>query len=242
MSYVEVPHPAQVQRYAQSLWNLGLRDEALNRLMVDKFTNQINSRNFPGVTEKELKKVNSVLIRNKEAKPKLDFHRKFLDSLMTLDQSVRVGNDRYNPNYFSDMKDRDSLNRMLFLDFTRKHGAPGGLNVGWDQSVGAFFLHLPKEWIEENYELLMEEVKKGNIEPWCLARAIDRMWAEGEREDRISPNGFYHRETNEKPEIVFNNCVKIGASPYFNSPIHQLSEGKYFHYFHENKSLFSCVR
>jgi len=241
-SFVNTPHPSQRTRYAQSLWNLNRRSDALEQLMLDKFSISVNINRFPGITIDEEQKVNTVLLDNKKENPMQQFYQDFMDSLMMMDQSVRVGIDLSNKESLQKMLHQDSLNRITFLDFTKKYGAPGGVNVGWDQTIGTFFLHLPKEWLEAHQDFLLQEVRKGNIEPWCLARGIDRMWAEGEKGNITSPNGFYYRDTNEKLEVVFENCVKIGASPYFNFPTHQLREGKYFNYFKENKSRFSCIR
>lgn len=237
-----IPHPVQYQRYSFALWSTKRYDEAMK--VIERFRSfwSIDSTKYPGIRRADFERLNTLLAHNRIEKPAIEFYNNFIDSLMEMDQLTRRNYDG-SPQLLEVMIKQDSLNRIAYLNFTKKYGAPGGVNAGWNQSIGAFYLHLPKEWLLKHANLLQDEIKKGNIEPWCLAQSLDRMLAEGEKGNITSPNGYYYKETKENPDVIFKNCVLIGASPYFNSPQNtRPSKSPHFNYFQANKFKFNCTK
>lgn len=114
--------------------------------------------------------------------------------------------------------------------------------MGWDQSVCIFLLHVSPEWFVENYALLVQEVKKGNLEPSMLASGIDRMYAVEIGKDKINPFNRYWNQSKIDPFLMYLNCISIGVSPYydynwFNNPRKTI----HFDYYKANKQYYNTT-
>lgn len=238
--FAEFPRPTHHSKYAKALWKLGETEQAINEILLNRGIVKIDSVWFSGLSTVEYASINDVLGKNFYEDNNVRFHRKFCDSLMLLDQSVRGDFEVSDSIKFARMNIQDSLNAVALIEFTKKYGFPGGVNAGWDQTMATLMLHMRKEWFVENYQLLYEEVKKGNLEPWALARGIDRMFAIECGEERISPNNRYHSGSAIDPFLMFQNCVTLGVSPYYD--YNWLSKPKqtiYFDYYKENKRFYN---
>ena len=77
-------------------------------------------------------------------------------------------------------KQIDSINFYQLTDITKNFGFPDKKRIGGnDCSVDPFIilLHNPDRLIEkENYELFINEFRKGNISGWELGQALDRYY------------------------------------------------------------------
>lgn len=240
-SFVAKPHPSHQVKYARALWKIGREKDALMQLYNNQWINQIDTACFSGIPNDLTDSLNAHLGKNIYQLKRVEFVRAFVDSVMRLDQAVRQlpTEDSLRSNK---MRVQDSLNGLAVLEFTKKHGFPGGKNAGWDQTVGLFLLHASPEWFIENYSLLITELKAGNIEPYSLARGIDRAFVSRIGNDKIVPYNRYWSDGSLHPFLVFQNCVAIGVSPYYN--LNWLStpvKTKHFDYYKKNKAVYSTV-
>jgi hypothetical protein len=93
--------------------------------------------------------------------------RVLIDSLLKLDQTYRRNNN--------DLKVVDKNNTDLLYKLVKNNNFPNEYRIGYHQTFFLLFLHNSFFWgKDENYNLLMEELKKGNIHPSVLALIKDR--------------------------------------------------------------------
>lgn len=232
LEFADIFYPRHHYNYSRALWKIGNKKRALKELEKDwqymtLFIEKDTSW-FEGMEVKYRRKIEEKMLD--QQKRFVDEPVKtFIDSLRKMDQELRRsysdsivlarerGDDSsYSKRFFTALRIQDSITGSLIIEYTTMHGFPGGKNANWNQLIATPMLHMPKEWFIKNYELLLNEVRKGNLEPWILAMGIDRMFVIKKSEyENICPYNWYYHDGIEDPFIVFQNSIKIGVSPYF---------------------------
>ena len=100
-----------------------------------------------------------------------------LDSFCKEDQRVRNELNNYSTleegNSYVEIQ--DSLNRLWLLSIIKTKGWPGRKLIGTDGKSFILISHLKQYWVTEHFELLKNEITKGNLNPSMLAGSIDRI-------------------------------------------------------------------
>lgn len=242
--YVAEPHPMQRYNYAKALWKLGESEQSINEVIQSGMW-VIDTNWFSGLPKEAYKKINTEMhqiSRQKDSIKNCSFYTDFMDSLMVIDQYHRKRTYPNDSIKWTTVSHYDSCNAQAIIQFTKKHGFPAGVNTCWNQTAATFLLHMSPEWFVENYVLLYNEVVKGNLEPWMLARGIDRMFTVEIGEDKINPFNRYWKEGIINPFLMFYNCVSLGVSPYYDFNW----SGKprktiHFDYYKENKKQYTTT-
>lgn len=244
LEYVSEPHPIQQYKYAKALWKIGQKKKAIDEVQQSRML-RIDTNWFSGLDQTQYEKISLEMYRFNSQKDSLsnaDFYNYFIDSIMNIDQFHRR-NDYLNDSIkWKTINYYDSCNAQSLIQFTIKHGFPAGKNAGWNQTAATFLIHMTPEWFVENYVLLFNEVVKGNLEPWMLARGIDRMFAIDIGEDKVNPYNRYWNKSVINPFLMFYNCVVLGVSPYYDFNW----SGKprktiHFDYYKENKKFYNTT-
>lgn len=245
LEYTNNPHPMMLYKYAKSLWKIGDRQKSIEMLESNCMPSKIDTTWFQDLSKSELESISKKIKAN-------DYNlynqqnvirgRSFIDSIMILDQKVRNEYHENNPVSVQNMRCQDSTNEIALIDYTKKYGFPTGINCGWNQNAATLLLHMSPEWFEENFSLLYNEVVKGNLEPWMLARGIDRMYTIEIGEDLINPYNRYHTKSIINPFLMFYNCTSLGVSPYYDfnwkgSPHKTI----HFEYYKEHKQFYNTA-
>lgn len=253
-------HPTHQKLYSYSLLQLNQRKKAIK--LLEKIWGHMNVDTvwFHDLTSKEKLAISNSREKIRKQHKSIDFHRNFIDSIMSKDQLQRnlfIGFmdslsflEPY-PKYFIDsirpikwksVNHQDSCNKEALIEFTRKFGFPAGKNAGWDQTAATFLLHMPADFYVENYELLISEVIKGNLEPWMLARGIDRMYTVEIGKEKVNPYNRYWSKSIIDPFLMFQNCISLGVSPYYDynwstKPKKTIN----FEYYKKNKQYYNAT-
>lgn len=250
--YMSEPHPMQTYNYAKALWKLEEFDRSIEMVLQSRM-GKINTLWFSELTDEKVEQINTELnLRNEECRKKnnCSFYNAFIDSVMLIDQHVRQLSFSSDDEKRQAMKAVDSSNAAAVIQFTKKHGFPAGVNTCWDQTVAAFLLHMPAEWFVENYALLYREVVKGNLEPWMLARGLDRSFVVEIGENKISPFDKYFNQSCVQgsiqnytdPFLIFYNCVSLGVSPYYDMNWQSRPQkSTHFEYYKKNKASYNAA-
>lgn len=244
VEFVAEPHPMYQLKYAKALWKVGKKDLAFGAFVkAGLFT--IDTSWFSGISSKTVDSLNKKaadLQALRELKNNCSFYNHFIDSLRYLDQKTRQNQDLTDPETLNEMNRQDSINGALLVGFIQKHGYPAGKNTAWGQTGGTILLHMPDQWYVENYPLLFQEVKKGNLEPWMLGRGIDRMFMVETDSLILTPYSRYQGNNNLNPFLLFYNCVSLGISPYYDWNWSSIpKKTSYFEYYKEHKELFNTT-
>lgn len=260
--YVSEPHPMQRYNYAMALWKL-LKYETSLEMVKQSGIYKIDTNWFSGLSTIQYNQLQYEMQKKsneKEIVKKCSFYNAFMDSIFKIDQIHRI---RYHekidsmkyikpyPAKFIDSIEpiwkkiidyHDSCNAISIIEFTKKYGFPAGVNTCWDQTAATFIIHMSPIWFIENYDLLFKEVVKGNLEPWMLARGIDRMFTVEIGEDKINPFNRYWKESKINPFLMFYNCVSLGVSPYYDfNWIGNPRKTIHFDYYKENKKYYNTT-
>lgn len=243
-SYSSEQHPTHQKLYAYSLMQVKERKKAINVLKQMWVYDKIDTVWFPGLTPVEqrtiIRKRSQLAMRHES----IHFYNGFIDSIMQRDQNVRRAIDTISDQGLISamITTQDKANSDAVIQFTRMHGFPAGKNAGWNQTAATFLIHMPPEWFVENYALLIAEVQKGNIEPWMLARGIDRMYAIEINGEKINPYNRYWTESIIDPFLMFQNCAALGVSPYYDFNWRtKPRKTKHFEYYKLNKQYFNAT-
>lgn len=218
LKFVNEPRPKDYYNYCRALWKTGNYKFAEFELTHSPYilANKVfglDSTFFHGMSIEIKTEIvaNTVFNTNNYD----DFHNKFIDSINIEDQKMRHRENEITDNeFYAKQATRDSLNEIAVLNYAKKYGFPAGVNNSWSQGFSTILLHFSREWFVENYHFLMEEVKVGNLEPWMLSRAIDRMFVVNESK-ATAPFNTYYGSDEPDPFLVFKNCATIGVSPYY---------------------------
>lgn len=241
-NYAKEPHPMQHYKYAKALWKMNQPKKAIKEIRLNKGVSKIDTNWFSGLKHSEYESINAKLKKNNDENLRIQFYVHFMDSIMELDQLIRQNYDYSDSIQMLRFIAQDNSNGDAVINFTLKHGFPLGKNAGWNQSAATFLLHMSPEWFVENYTLLYNEVKKGNIEPWMFARGIDRMFTVEIGEDKINPFNCYWQKSIINPFLMFNNCVSLGVSPYYNYNYRNNPDKTiHFEYYKENKQFYNTT-
>ena len=179
-SCVSEPFPEDLFVLSQAYLNLG------NNKMHFKF---LLKSIETGIDSSVINKYNvySALTKNQKIKCKKAYNEYkisidsvlylLLDSVCTEDQRVRREVNNYNTleegNKYVGIQ--DSLNRLWLLSILQTKGWPGRKLIGSDGKSFTLISHLKPYWITEHFELLKNEITKGNLNPSFLAGSIDRI-------------------------------------------------------------------
>jgi hypothetical protein len=242
--YISEPHPRQSNNYAKALWKIKKYDLSIE-MLLQYGEWKIDTSWFSGLSEKKYDEINAEMhqIYDQRDKSKnCSFYNSFMDSIIAIDQFHRktsYPNDsikRETMSYF------DSCNAQAIIQFTKKFGFPAGVNACWNQTAATFLLHMSSEWFVENYVLLYKEVVKGNLEPWMLAKGIDRLFTIEIGEDKVNPFNRYWNESTINPFLMFYNCVSLGVSPYYDfNWFGKPRKTIHFDYYKENKKQYNTT-
>lgn len=228
--FVNIPYPSHYYRYSKALWKLGERSKVIRAFKKGYCGNSFihtNGEWFAGMSEKTKMKIKGAIDKRISRIEDVAF-TPFIDSLMERDQALRKLIDSVKVIAHSENKEadlasayilmelQDSTNGVRLIEFVRTHGFPGGINAGWNQRLATLLVHMNRDWYLENFALLKEEIRKGNLEPWMFAMGFDRAIAisgnvvwfniDGHKSQYIAPDEF----------SAFQNCVEFGISPYYN--------------------------
>ncbi|MCH2225729.1 MAG: hypothetical protein MK066_13240 [Crocinitomicaceae bacterium] len=238
--YSKEQHPTHQKLYAYSLFQIGERKAAIKILSQKWSSRSIDTIWFPGLTIKERALISKKRMQIKETHKPDSFYRDFMDSLMIIDQAVRQ-RDR-DENFYLEKERQDSSNALAIISFTKTYGFPAGKNAGWYQRAATFLLHMSPEFYADNYALLISEVIKGNLEPWMLARGIDRMYTVEIGEEKINPYNRYWSKSIIDPFLMFQNCISLGVSPYYDyNWSTKPKKTIHFDYYKENKKYYNTI-
>ena len=240
--FASEPSPYHQEKYARALWKLDNRKKAIEELQQNYHYRGVDTNWYTGLSQKEIDKINTTRMKiwNNYSEERKLYHS-FVDSLANIDQYFR--NTYYNDTTTRHLIwEQDDLNGIALIEFTIKHGFPGGKNY-WGHNLSAMILHMSPEWFIENYALLISEVHKGNLEPWMLAQGIDRMFTVEVDDEKINPYNRYWRKSKINPFLMFQNCIAIGVSPYyhFNWRTSRPEQTIHFDYYKENKKNYNTT-
>lgn len=242
--FASEPHPTQRYNCAKALWKLKKFEPSIDMLSQCRL-GRIDTAWFSGLPSARIAEITAELDRNNakdDSIKKCSVYNAFMDSLMEIDNFYRIDYDPADSIKKAICEYHDSCNGDAIIQFTKKFGFPAGVNTCWDQTAATILLHMSPEWFVENYALLYNEVVKGNLEPWMLARGIDRMFTVEIGEAKINPYNRYWRESQINPFLMFYNCVSLGVSPYYNfnwsgKPVKTI----HFDYYKANKTYYSTT-
>lgn len=237
---VSQPHPQHHYKYAKALWKVNAQKKAIKEVRGNRGISAIDTNWFTGLTKKEYKSINEAMIKNSFENEEKQFYQNFIDSIMILDQVVRNGFDINDTLKLNAIITQDSLNASALIQFTEKHGFPAGKNAGWSQDATVILLHMSPDWFIQNYNLLIQQVIIGNLEPWMLARGIDRRFTLEVNDVKICPYNRYWTESAINPFLMFQNCISLGVSPYYD--FNWSSNPKktiHFDYYRTNKKYYN---
>lgn len=260
--FISEPPPRQRYNYAKALWKLKKYDASLE-LVLQSGMWKIDTNWFSGLTLEKYDRINSEMHRRSNQKYSIkncSFYNAFMDSIINIDQFYRNRfneimdsltyikpfpvqfRDSIKPIWWKKVAYHDSCNAQAIIQFTKKYGFPAGVNTCWSQTAATFLLHMSPEWFVENYVLLYNEVVKGNLEPWMLARGIDRMFTIEVGEDKINPFNRYWKEGTINPFLMFYNCVSLGVSPYYDyNWSDKPKKTIHFDYYKKNKKYYNTT-
>lgn len=258
--YSPAQHPTHQKFYAYALVQTGKRKDAINILSKIWTHRSVDTNWFNDLTPKEVASINGERLRIKEQHDSIAFYRNFMDSILGVDQWHRKNLNAYMdslsyiepyPQEFIDsitpiiwrtITSADSSNAVALIAFTNKYGFPAGKNAAWDLAAPTFLLHMPPEFFVENYALLITEVIKGNLEPWMLARGIDRQFTIEIGENKINPYNRYWSKGTIDPFLMYQNCIAIGVSPYYDYNWHEKPKKTiHFDYYKKNKKYYNTT-
>lgn len=257
--HVEETHPRMSLNYAEALWHLErkiLAKQILSNKNIGVFS--IDSTRFNGISSVAINQINTDIGLNISKSDKYTLSNNFIDSLQSIDRNTRINYgqimdslsyiepypkkviDSIGPILWEKVEFIDSINGEALIQFTLKNGFPGGKNIGWNTTASALLLHMDSSWYIEHYPLLLNEVVKGNLEPWMLAAGVDRQFVIETEDEIFSPNNQYWSESATNPFLLFNNCVSIGASPYYQY-WGMIERSKNYDYYKQNKRYFNTT-
>lgn len=260
--FASEPHPAQRYNCAKALWKLKKFEPSIDMLSQCR-VGRIDTAWFSGLPSARIAEITAEMDRanaKNDSIKKCSVYNAFIDSILTIDQFYihqfeqrmdslndikpfpKQFKDSIEPIWWESVVDHNNCNGRAIIQFTQKYGFPAGVNTCWDQTAATILIHLAPEWFVENYALLYNEVVKGNLEPWMLARGIDRMFTVEIGEAKINPYNRYWRESQINPFLMFYNCVSLGVSPYYNfnwsgKPVKTI----HFDYYKANKTYYSTT-
>ncbi|WP_146194187.1 hypothetical protein [Brumimicrobium oceani] len=228
---VDIRKPDHHYNYCRALWEVDKTKKSIKELNKSAYSNYFlaDTTYFEGMTLDTRNRIVKIMEEN-EKEVMLNWkHTDFIDSLTYHDQRIRkLISDSIQPYYslrendtlleyhYKLMRAQDIKNGIALIEYSKKHGFPAGVNGAWDQSISRVVLHLGRDWIIENYYYLMGELKKGNIEPVALTRAIDRYFVnETSCNEIVSPYNSYFGKNFNDPFLLFMNCKSMGLSPYY---------------------------
>jgi hypothetical protein len=242
--FVTEPHPMQRYNYAKALWQLKKCESSLE-LVLQSGMWKIDTNWFSGLTLEKYEQINSEMNRisnQKDSIKNCSLYNAFMDSIINIDQLYRQNSYPNDSVKWVTINHYDSCNAQAIIQFTKKHGFPAGVNTCWNQTAGTFLLHMSPEWFVENYALLYNEVVKGNLEPWMLAKGIDRMFTIEIGEDKINPFNRYWNESTINPFLMFYNCASLGVSPYYDfNWSGKPRKTNHFDYYKVNKKYYNTT-
>jgi hypothetical protein len=115
---------------------------------------------------------------------------------------------------------QDSINQNQFLEYINREGYPGIYKSGTD-IIATVLLHINCHFFIRYKELLMKELRKGNIQPFYFASMVDRINCHCYGESFFSAykmGNSIGKCLNLNQEEIVNNRKKIGLSTYFYGP------------------------
>lgn len=260
--FVSEPHPMQQYNYAKALWKIEKYELSIEKL-VQTGMRTIDTNWFVGLTPEKHEYIDSEirwLSSQKDSSKNCSFYNAFMDSILDVDQlqrqqvmqrldSLRLLKpypeqliDSLEPIWWGTVSFQDSCNGQAIIQFAHKYGFPAGVNTCWNQTASTILLHMSPEWFVRNYAFLYSEVVQGNLEPWMLARGIDRMFTIEVGDEKINPYNRYWDKSAINPFLMFNNCVSLGVSPYYDynwfiKPRKTIN----FDYYKDNKRYFNTA-
>jgi len=253
--------PQHHYNYCRALWEIGEKTKASSELKKSSISLFDRDSTFFIAMNPDLKQeISSSIKENISALPEYPPHYHFIDSIEKLDQSLRQllsdsiipyyslnEGDTLVAYYWKLITEADRTVGKMLVEYTKENGFPAGVNALWYNMAATSLLHMDNSWYVENYQLLFSEVKKGNLEPWMLARGIDRMFATDSC-ITVSPYDFYHRNGSIDPFLMFKNRVEIGLSPYYNEDWSLYSRWRkpfptlHYEVYRSNKKIYNCSK
>ncbi|RYM33849.1 hypothetical protein ERX46_07750 [Brumimicrobium glaciale] len=228
---VDIRKPDHHYNYCRALWEVNKTKKSIKELKKAAFSSYFltDTTYFENMALNTRNSIVEIMEYNGKEAALNWKHTDFIDSLTYHDQRLRrLISDSIEPYYslrendtlveyhYKLMRAQDIKNGINLITYSRKHGFPAGVNGSWDQSVSRVVLHLGRDWIIENYNFLMIELKKGNIEPIAMTRAIDRYFVdESNCNEKVSPFNSYFGNNLNDPFLLFMNCKSMGLSPYY---------------------------
>ncbi len=137
---------------------------------------------------------------------------KELDSIRAEDRRVRREKDNFSTTkeWQDYVELQDSMTRSWFDELLISKGWPGKKMIG-NTRANVLLVHMSMEWINTNHNQLVEEIKKGNLNPAMLAYKYDYdRWANKRAlmYNSFVPKGFHAKSDDSKRAV---NRWEIGA-------------------------------
>ncbi len=145
---------------------------------------------------------------------KLDVRVKaFVDSIDNVDQELRIqlnNLDKTPDNQFliDSLWKVDEFNTRTFLEYVKRNGFPSYREVG-NEIAEVTLIHCVTLF-KEYQEILLGEVKKGNLTPFGYASIYDRTYGP----DNCLYKAYPSCDSNLTSEEIFKNCRSIGLETF----------------------------
>jgi len=145
---------------------------------------------------------------------KLDLRVKaFVDSIDNVDQELRIQLNNLektpdNQSKIDSLWKVDEFNSKTFLEYVKCNGFPSYRVVG-NENPEVTLIHCVS-FFKEYQEILLGEVKKGNLTPYGYASIYDRTYGPDNCLYKVYP----FCESNLTPEEIFKNCRAIGLETF----------------------------
>jgi len=256
---VSIVKPDHHYNYCRALWEIGEYKKAIKELKKSSFHSYLmtDSTYFTTLDNNTKYRLSSSNKKFNQTSTEKE-HTKFIDSLFKSDQTLRLiirdsievyHNDSVLNCYNKLLMKQDEQNGISLLKYAKKHGFPGGINSNWNPKISIVLLHLGKEFYIENYSFLIDELKKGNLEPWMLSRCIDRFFVNDSQTctERVTTYNNYFKDNTIDPFLMFMNRKNIGLSPYYQNHWRLYTKGnkpkrtKQYGVYRTNKSVYNTT-
>ena len=249
---------AESHLYSRSLWEIGNKKKSVEIVIKggSRFSFINDTSFYKGMTKEERVKINTLLPEDNSWQILKD--SVLFDTIFKRDSQYRKAIKQWKDTTHFVYKDlwkkqnyNDSLNRIEIIEYIKKNGFPGGyyqVHPVFDQ----VFLHSSKEWLFDNYNLFIAEIKAGRLDPNRYSRAFDRFNINKNTcKTGMMYNSFFGVDSSQSlsPELVFLNSCNIGLDPYYenyNSAVFRRgfkpNKTPLFDYYKQQKERFNASK
>lgn len=246
--------------YSRSLWEIGNKKKSIKILIKGGCRQffEVDTTFYLDMTKTERDKICKKFADNEKWYRTED--QAFFDKLFQRDAQYRnelrsINVDTTNalyPSIINNMLIFDSINQQDLISYIKEKGYPGG-DCLTPPIFSMLLLHSSKEFLFDNYELFLNEIRSGRMNPLDFSRAFDRLFYTENCKNCMPYNSFFGTNENSSltPELVFINQCNIGLNPFYeniyniplprNFEINRLKTPLY-EYYKKNKARFNCSK